>query len=281
MARPDRQSLGFRDHLHGGIAVGRGSGAVGRCKAGGVFGWTPVCEQGSTTNLITVWAIDNGTPALSNSVSFNVMVGACVQVSIGSGVARIGNETSVSVNVYSTVSLTTLSFSLATLAGRFTNWTAGAGNPAAVSATARGSDPSQPQFNFAVPAGQAPGASSLGTISVQCLATGDSTFAPLTINSIVATASDSMQVGSVFGSPGRLALIGAQPILEATLTNAANPVLTLYGNPGSNYCIMSATSLSQPITWTPLTNFVLTGPVQVISPGAVTNQMQIFRAGQL
>jgi hypothetical protein len=261
--------------------LGAGAPAGSAISADGVFTWAPVCEQGSTTNLITIWAIDNGTPALSNSVSFNVIVGTCVQVSVGSGTVLVGNEASVSVNVYSTVSLTNVSFSLATLAGRFADWGVAAGSPETVSATVQASDPSQPQFNFAVPGGLATGASSLGTISVQCLATGDSTFAPLTVNSIAATDADSTPVGSVFGLSGRMALIAAQPILEATFTNAASPVLTLYGNPGSNYRVMSATNLAAPIIWTTFTNFTLTSPVQSISPGPVTNQLLVFRAAQL
>ena len=44
----------------------------------GTFTWTPTCDEGSTTNLITIWATDNGLPPLSNSVTFAVVVGACM-----------------------------------------------------------------------------------------------------------------------------------------------------------------------------------------------------------
>jgi hypothetical protein len=75
-------------------------------------------------------------------------------------------------------------------------------------------------------------------------------------------------------------LIAAQPLLEASFTHGANPGVTLYGKPGSNYMVMSATNLSAPITWTTFTNFTLTTPVQFITRGLFTNQMEIFRALQ-
>jgi hypothetical protein len=72
----------------------------------------------------------------------------------------------------------------------------------------------------------------------------------------------------------------APPVLVASLTNGATLVLTLYGNPGSNYTVVSATSLLSPITWTAFTNLTLTNAVQVINPGPLTNPMEFFRAAQ-
>ena len=263
------------------FSLGSDAPAGASISSNGVFGWAPAREQGSTTNLITVWAVDDGTPALSNSVSFTVTVGACVEVTVGSSAVLVGNNTSVSVTLFSTVGLTNLNFSIATLAGRFDNWSFTSGNPVAAAAV-QASDPSQPQFRFAIPNGQtAPGTTSLGTISVQSLATGDSTFAPLTLSNIVATASDNTPVGSVFVSSGRVALIAAQPMLEASFTNGATRVLNLYGNPGFNYMVMSTTNLSAPANWTTFTNFTLIAPVHSITPGTVAGQMEFFRAARL
>ena len=78
----------------------------------GNFSWTPACDQGSTTNLVTIWGTANGVPPLSNSVTFAVVVSECVQVSIGSTVMQIGTTSSVPVNLLSTVALTNLSFTL-------------------------------------------------------------------------------------------------------------------------------------------------------------------------
>ena len=247
----------------------------------GVFQWTPAREQGSTTNLITLWAVDDGTPALSNSVSFNVVVGAFIQVTIGSGTVLAGNVTSVPVSLYSTVGLTNVSFSLATLAGCFTNWAANSGNAGLVTVAAQASDPSHPQFSFAPQNGHTLlGAVPLGAISVEALPDATSAFAPLTINQIAATAPSNTPAGPVFGQSGRVVLIGGQALLEASLTNGSNPTLILYGNPGSNYTVMSATNLLAPVTWTALTNFTLTAAVQTLDPGPMTSQMGFFRVCQ-
>jgi hypothetical protein len=255
---------------------------AGSCiSSNGVFQWSPLCEQGSTTNLITVWATDNGTPALSNLVSFNVAVSACVQVTVGSSAVLLGNDTSVPVNLFSTVSLTNLNFSLVTLAGRFGNWAAASTNPAIATASTQAADPSQPQFNFAVQSGQTLlGASSLGTISVEALPTGKSAFAQISITNILATASNNTLVAPDFGGVGRIVLIDTQPLLETTLTNGTSPVLTIYGNPGSNYNIMSATNLLAPITWTPFSSLTLTNLFQFINLSPSTNPMEFFRAVQ-
>ena len=76
-------------------------------------------------------------------------------------------------------------------------------------------------------------------------------------------------------------MIAAQPLLEETLTNRYMTVLALYGNPGSNYLVMSATNLSDPINWTTFTNFTLTSPALFFAtPGRPPNQIELFRASQ-
>ena len=263
------------------FSLGAGAPAGSAISPDGILQWTPLCEQGSTTNLITVWAVDNAAPSISNSVSFNVVVGACVQVTVGSSVALTGNNTSVPVTVYSTVSLTSLNFSLAAPAGRFTNWTAASANPDTVAAAAQASDPARPQFNFTVQSGQALlGASQLGTISVHVLPAGDSAFAPLLVNNISATELNNTPLPPGFGQPGRVVLVGAQPLLEVAATNNFNPVLTLYGNPGSNYVLLTADSMLAPAEWIPVTNLTMGGTVQVVNPGAFASKMGFFRAFQ-
>ena len=49
----------------------------------GVFKWNPTCMEGSSTNLITVWVTDSGTPPLSSSMTFTVAFGVCVQLELG------------------------------------------------------------------------------------------------------------------------------------------------------------------------------------------------------
>jgi predicted secreted protein len=73
---------------------------------------------------------------------------------------------------------------------------------------------------------------------------------------------------------------GPPPVLGVSLTNSANVVLTLQGNSGSGYTILSATNLVPPIPWTVLTNLTLTNAVQLINTGLPANRMEFFRAFQ-
>jgi hypothetical protein len=63
----------------------------------GIFSWSPACAQGSTTNLITIWTTDSGTPPLSNWVSFLVTVPECIEARLGSTVMLAGQTSSVPV----------------------------------------------------------------------------------------------------------------------------------------------------------------------------------------
>jgi hypothetical protein len=61
------------------------------------------------------------------------------------------------------------------------------------------------------------------------------------------------------------------PILEAQLSSNQTRGLVIYGKPGTQYEVQSATSISSPITWNPLLTVTLTnsfGSVQNLSGGA-------------
>src|SRR5581483_5393025 len=93
--------------------LGSGAPAGASVAAGsGIFTWTPTCQQGTTTNLITIWAIDSASTPLSNSVSFTITVSTCIQFQAGSTVMQAGTTSSVPVSLVSSASLTNLSFGL-------------------------------------------------------------------------------------------------------------------------------------------------------------------------
>jgi uncharacterized repeat protein (TIGR03803 family) len=249
-----------------------------------VFCWAPACDQGSTTNLITIWAIDSSSPRLSNSMTFTVIVGQCVEVSVGSGPVQIGQSTCVPVNLFSTGSITNLTFSILTLADRFTNWTINPANGAIGLATVQDPLASQPQFNLATQTGQAlTGSSLLGYICVEALDSGYSVFAPLVVTNIVALSPTATSPVPAYGREGELALIEGQPLLGARLeiklsTNGTTPEITLYGNPGTNYFIQYTTNLLPPVVWNAYTNFTLTGLLTNFYQVSQADQMEFFRA---
>jgi hypothetical protein len=244
----------------------------------GVFTWEPTCEQGSSTNLITVWATDSSKPPLSNSMTFAVIVGDCVEVSVGSSVVLAGQGTCVPVSLLTTVPLTNLNFTLAYPSGFFADWIVTPSNSSIASAAAKTVDPFHTQLNFGVQSGQVlQGASVIGLICLETMP-GASAFVPLAVTNINAIASGNSPATNLLSQNGRVVVIGPQSLLEASLDASLNPLLTLYGHPGVTYDVLSTTNLLDRGSWRTLGNLTLSDLFQVISLGGATNQMQFYRA---
>jgi hypothetical protein len=210
----------------------------------GIFRWMPMCDQGSTTNFITLWATDSGNPRLSNSVSFTVTVSECVRVGLGSTTLQVGQNGCVPLNLLSTIGLTNLNFTLVCDSNRFTNWTFSATNPVIGAAEIQALDSAQILFSLGTKAGQVmQGPSVAGQICFGTLP-GPSAFLLLRITKITGIATDGSSLGNTFGQSGRVVVIGREPLLEASLAPNGQRMLTLYGNPGSGYQIESNTNLA-------------------------------------
>jgi hypothetical protein len=246
----------------------------------GVFTWAPTCEQGSTTNLITVLATDSSDPAVSNSMTFTVIVGDCVQVSIGSSVQQVGHSTCVPVNLYTTASLTNLNFTLVDPTGHFTNWSITATNAMIGSASAERVDPLHVRFNIAAQTGQIlRGSNSIGSICADVLP-GPSAFVPLEPSNLGAEGPENSPITNFFLQAGRVVVIGPQSLLDAIPGGNPSRALTLYGNPGMNYNLLSATNLAGTVSWSVVRSVTLTDLFDIITLGGNTNQMQFYKADQ-
>jgi hypothetical protein len=246
--------------------------------AEGIFKWTPTCEQGSSTNLITVWATDSSSPPLSNSMTFTVTVGECVEVSIGSSAVQAGQGTGLPVNLVASVGLTNLSFTLAYPSGFLTNWNISPSNSAIASATANTVDPSHTQFNIGSQGGQVlQGVALLGSISLDALP-GPSAFVPLALANISVEAANNSAVTNLIAQVGRVVVIGAQPLLESAIGANSSRTLTLYGNPGVNYDLLSTTNIANTNSWSTVGSVTMSQLVQSVSLGSATNPVQFFQA---
>jgi hypothetical protein len=279
------QELSFTNHAFGGtppitLSVAPGAPAGVRLLTNGAFRWAPTPEQGSTTNLVTIWAIDSSSPPVSNALTFTIIVGPCVAVTLGSSPVQIGQSVCVPVNFLTTVRLTNLSFSILTLPDRLTNWAVNPVDGAVVQAAVQAPLTSQPHFNFASQPGQVlQGLSLLAYICVDALNVGPSAFAPLVITNIVATTPAGTPVAPVFAYDGKLVLIEGQPLLEVNpLTNGVPPQFILYGNPGTNFFVQYTTSLASPIPWSTFTNFTLVGLLTNFPQVSPTDPVEFFRS---
>jgi hypothetical protein len=241
----------------------------------GVFSWAPTCAEGSSTNTITVWATDSGTPPLSNSMTFLVAVSECVQLGVGSAVLQVGQTSGIPVNLFSTVGITNLSFSLAVPAHRFTNYTITSANTNNATATVQAVGSSPPLFTFITQPGQTlPTESMLGTIGFTALP-GDSAFVPVSASNIIGIQTGGGEVGNVASMSGQITVIGLHPLLGSALGGNSMITLTLYGNPGSNYQMAFSTNLVS-TNWQAGESILLTNVEQNVTIPA-TNTHMYFR----
>ena len=245
------------------FTLGASAPAGASVTANGVFTWTPTCAQGSTTNVILIWATDSGTPPLSNAMTFVATVSECVQLGVGSAVVHVGQSSDLPVTLVTTVGITNLSFTLAVPAGRFTNFTFTPSDPAIASATVQVTGSSPPVFTLATHPGETLSSPSLlGTVGFTVLP-GDSAFLPVTAANIVGSKSDGNGVGNATSLPGRITIVGLHPLLAPARAGQSTVSLTLFGNPGTTYQLAYTTNLAS-------TNW------QVVGSILVTNVQQNF-----
>jgi hypothetical protein len=210
----------------------------------GIFTWTPSCDQGTTTNQIIVWATDIQYPTVSNSMTFQVTVGDCVELSVGTAAVQTGQSACVPVTLVSaSVPLSDIQFALQFPANRLANWSISSSNIAVGAAILQSSSASQARFDVSALSGRSlQGPANIAQICFQALGA-HSGFVTLVMTNMQGTEPDGVLAGNPSGTPGLVTVVAAEPLLQAAIVTNSAIVLTLYGNPGSNYVIQSATSL--------------------------------------
>lgn len=119
-----------------GFALGPGApaGAVIN-KTTGVFSWRPSRQQANTVASIQIIVTDNGTPPLSDSQTFTVVVEDFIEITLDSGLVPSGEAGSIPIHLSSSAACTELVFVLPPLDPRLTEPVILATDPANVSAT--------------------------------------------------------------------------------------------------------------------------------------------------
>ena len=118
------------------------------------------------------------------------------------------------------------------------------------------------------------GPEQVAQISFQVAAGSPSTAIALAVQQLSARTAAGVSVANLFAAPGRVVIVGTQPLLEAGFGPNQTRILTLYGTPYSSYFIQSATNLNPPLVWNnvfpvALTNYVASLPVPNTGPDVV------------
>jgi hypothetical protein len=250
--------------------------------ANGIFRWTPACGQGSSTNIITIWATDVQYPAVSNHMTFLVTVGDCVELSLGSAALQSGQDACVPVYlISSSVPLNSVEFTLQFPTNQITNLSISSTNIAVGAAIIQSSSSSQAQFSVSALSGRSlQGPANIAQICFEALGA-HSGFVPLTMTGIQGTKSNGGSVGNSAGGGGQVAVLAAEPLLQAGVGTNATFILTLYGIPGSNYVIQSSSDLGGN-QWQSGTSMILSNVVNPIyvGGGGSNPPVQFYRVYQ-
>lgn len=243
--------------------------------ATGLLRWRPTREQAGTTNLFTVRVSDGNTPPSSATQSFTVTVPHYLSVDFGSTIVFAGGQISVPVNVYSSASVTGLTFTVDFPSDRLTNLVVGSLGPGTCSSSVTPISPGRALVTLGTCAGQAvQNTQQMAVLQFAATAGQSSSFVPLTIQNLAAVRADASPIPCVEAGTSRVVLIANEPLLETTRGTNGQLGVVLYGLPGRSYQLESAGSLAA-ATWTPAVVWPLTNSSQAFSldsgtqPGAV------------
>ncbi len=260
------------------IALSLGAGAPqGILLSNTTLLWTPSCEQGSSSNVITIWASETVSPYLSNSMSFAVIVGDCAELQVGSTLVLAGSNGIVPLTALATGNVTNIAFTLDFPTNRLVNWGIDASNGAIGSLVVQGLNTTQSVFTLSARSGQSlSGVPVLGSLSFSATA-GSSAFIPLTMTGFGATEINNVSVATTFSTNGRVVLIGPEPLLE-TQTSGGSKGLILYGIPGNSYQIQSSVNLDSAANWSNFTRVPMTNLLATFSNLAAPAPAVFYRA---
>lgn len=259
----------------------------------GVIRWTPGCSQGSTTNVITVWATDRTRTNLSDLTVFTVAVKECVAPTLGRLVLRTGDTGRLPINLITSVELTNLVTLVSVPTNRFTNLGVEALATQICFATITATN----TFPLLGGEGQGEGGRNLyevilGTCTNQSLigtqqvawlvltavTNRPSAFVPVEIGPSIGTQLDGTFTTNFVTQTGTVIVVGEEPLLESTRATNGLVQLILYSKTGVTNRVQSTLSLPVIGPWTEWEQVVPSNILQNLTPLPPTNRVMIFRA---
>ncbi len=214
----------------------------------GVFQWRPTASQAPSTNHVTVIATDNGTPPLSASQAFTVVVKAVsfeYGLSIGTTNLFVGTSNSVPVKLLSSLPLTNLSAIIEIPSAVLTNFTLSAGSPEVSATLLQPLGTNLYSLSFTLNPDLNPGGlRAIAQFGFRAPAQPHSAIVPVRVTGLSALQADGSQAAKAGQFGGRVFVVGAEPLLDMWMSNSVARFLTVYGIPGSSYEVDCTTNLA-------------------------------------
>jgi hypothetical protein len=248
--------------------------------ASGVFEWRPSAIQGPSTNLLAVIVSDDGSPSLSVTQEFTVVVQDSLSdftVRIGSTNVLAGETNTVPVVLGTGLSLNAITLLVEWPQDRLVDLALQPASAEVLSSALvpAGSNRFEMRFTLDSSAMQS-GERLLAQLEFVAATNQSSAIVPLRPLEISGTRPGGLTVLNAGAFGGRVIVVGQEPVLW--ITRGAPPVVTLYGRPGQRYTIEGVTNLLGGATWLPMTSFLLTNRWADVRPDEWTAPMTFYRA---
>lgn len=205
----------------------------------GLFQWQPTESQGRSTNVISVTVTDNGSPPLSATQQFTVIVRPVAYqwaLNLGTTGVLVGTTGSVPVTLQSSLPLTNLTAVVQVPTALLTNFVLLPTAPEILSTAIQPLGSNEYIMNLSLNPSLSPGGSrTVGQLGFLALPQTNSTIVPLPLSQLSGLQENGQVAPQSAAFGGEVFIIGSQPILDAWLSTNAQRKLTLYGIPGASY----------------------------------------------
>jgi hypothetical protein len=239
----------------------------------GLFSWRPVFRQAGTTNVIVVQVTDNGSPPLSDSTNFVVIVSPVqtFAISVGSTNILAGESNSVAIVLKSDLALTNVAWLFTpSVVGGLTNYALLNLAPEVFSYTFAPAGSNTYALAMEVdPLRIQNSTRQLALLAFQSPPGTHSAVVPLPATSLLGHDTDGKSITNGSYAAGRVVVFANEPVLEMN----RDKTLTLYGRPGGSYSVETKLDFSISNTFAfllhfPLTNRFWTFPVSAPVPSS-------------
>jgi hypothetical protein len=230
----------------------------------GLFSWRPRQNQGGVFHDISVRVSDNGSPALTAEATFRISVRDTASdiLLIGSTVPVLnGNSTQLPIQINAPPDLAEIQFSIHLPPDRLSPPVVASLAPDVSAASTRQDADGLTTFLLQM----RPGASILAArhllnLSLQTSPSSLSLIVPVSPDSIVSRLSNGQSAGRSSVRPGRIIIVGHQPIATLDfLPSQTEALFNVYGPPGLHYRVEAQAPFQPDAPWFPILDDVI-GP---------------------
>jgi hypothetical protein len=205
-------------------------------------------------------------------------VGEYFAVSMGSTILRSGGSGSLPIGLNSS-GLASISFVLNVPGSRFSSMFLAGLSPQLGSVSLQPLGANSYLLGFTAASGQLlQGNQPLAQLNFTTVAGQSSAFVAFAPQSLQAQRGDGSSVANIVVQPGRVVIVGNEPLLESSIGPGPSRNLALYGKPWSSYEIQYSTDLSNPAGWRDLMPVPMTNLMQMIYGLDSSKSIVFYRA---